>query len=112
MNTLESHFVNSSDIVRAIYDKIVATSSEMGPVEQDPKKTSIHLNRKYAFAGIKTRRECLVLTLKSVSEIDSERIFKREQASANRWYNDLKIDSPDQIDRELCDWLRASYESS
>jgi hypothetical protein len=50
--TVEQHFSGRADHVRRIYDTIVDASSKLGPVEQDPKKTSIHLNRRVAFAGI------------------------------------------------------------
>lgn len=112
MNTVESHFVDRANVVRTIYDKIVSTAARIGPIEEDPKKTSIHLNRRYAFAGIQTRREYLILTLKSRTEIESERVFRRVRASANRWYNYLRVAKPDEVDRELIEWLRASYEIS
>lgn len=112
MNTVESHFAEKANVVRAIYDKILAVASKIGPVDEDPKKTSIHLNRRFAFAGIQTRREYLILTIKSTTEIDSERIFRSEQASANRWYHYLKIAKPDEVHHEVSEWLRASYEIS
>ena len=110
--TVAMHFVNRSPAVREIYDRIIAESKRFGPVIEDPKKTSIHLVNRTAFAGIQTRCEALVLTLKSIENIDSGRIAKREQASANRWYLDLKIVSPADIDDELLAWLAASYQLS
>lgn len=38
-------------------------------VEEDPKKTSIHLNRRYPFAGIGTQKNALVLTVKALGDI-------------------------------------------
>jgi len=110
--TVQAHFDGRSAIVREIYNRILKVSHNFGPVIEDPKKTSIHLNNRAAFAGIQTRRESLVLTLKSTENIDSDRFAKREQASANRWYLDLKILSPEEIDDELIEWLNASYQLS
>jgi hypothetical protein len=110
--TVAMHFANRSPEVRLIYDRILTESKRFGRVIEDPKKTSIHLNNRVAFAGIQTRRESLVLTLKSIENIDSGRIAKHEQASANRWYLDLKIVSPEEIDDELIKWLSASYQLS
>ena len=106
------HFANRSPEVRLIYDRILTESKRFGPVIEDPKKTSIHLNNRVAFAGIQTRRESLVLTLKSIENIGSDRIAKREQASANRWYLDLKIASSADVDDELIAWLEASHQIS
>jgi hypothetical protein len=40
----------------------------------------------------------------------NERIFKQERASANRWYFEVKLHSPDDVDRELKSWIKLSYE--
>ena len=111
-NTVEQHFEGRSPQVLEIYDNIVAASREFGPVDEDPKKTSIHLNRKSAFAGIAARKDCLILTIKATGDIDSPRVSKREQASANRWHHEIKITSPDEIDAEIIGWLWDSYEIS
>jgi hypothetical protein len=52
----------------------------------------------------------LILTLKSDSDISSARIAKREQASANRWYLETRLETPGQVDREIVNWLRKAYE--
>lgn len=108
-HSVEQHFEGKSPHVRSTYDTIVAASRSFGPVEEDPKKTSIHLNRKSAFAGIQTRREFLILTIKSNGDIDSPRISKREHTSAHRWYHEVKIVSCDDIDSQIVGWLRDSY---
>ncbi|HTH51306.1 MAG TPA: DUF5655 domain-containing protein [Pyrinomonadaceae bacterium] len=112
MNTIEQHFDGKPRVVRDIYDTLLAVAREFGPVEEDAKKTCIHLNRKYAFAGVHLGKSHIVLTVKSNSDIPSLRIRKREQASANRWYCEVRLVSPDDIDNEILGWLRHSYELS
>ena len=46
-------------------------------MHEDPKKTSIHLVREKAFAGIATRKESLVLTLKASKALKSRRVAKK-----------------------------------
>src|SRR5437762_1439509 len=67
-HTVDQHFDGRSQAVRDIYDTIVDVAREFGPVDEDPKKTSIHLNRKSAFAGIQTRRDFLILTVKATDD--------------------------------------------
>jgi uncharacterized protein DUF5655 len=90
---------------RAIYDKLLRAAAAIGPFREDPKKTSIHLTRKTAFAGVATRKGALQLTLKSATDIASPRVVRREQASANRWHLEIRLDDPRQVDRELTAWL-------
>jgi hypothetical protein len=108
--TIESHFTKSDPAVLATYQQILKTARALGPVTEDPKKTSIHLVRRTAFAGIATRRASLILTLKSAHDIRSPRIARREQASANRWHVEIRLEKPADVDRQLSDWLNAAYE--
>lgn len=111
-HTITQHFDQSDEVVREVYRTILSISNQFGPVAEDPKKTSIHLNRKSAFAGIKTRRTFLILTVKAANDITDGRISKREQASANRWHHEIKISTVDEIDAEMIGWLRDSFELS
>ena len=83
-HTVKKHFVNSDPSVKASYAAILKAARKLGPVTEDPKKTSIHLSRRTAFAGIATRKSALVLTLKSHADVKSRRIMKREQVSKNQ----------------------------
>jgi hypothetical protein len=34
---------------------------------------------------------------------------KTEQVSKNRYHNEIKLDSPDAVDAEVCQWLSEAY---
>jgi hypothetical protein len=78
----------------------------------DPKKGSIHLDRKSAFAEVVVQKESLILALKATGDVDSPRIIKRMEASAHRWYLYTRVDQVKHLDKELIEWLRQSYELS
>ena len=107
---VKSHFAKSDPTVFATYQRVLDTARSFGPVKEDPKKTSIHLVRQTAFAGVAVRRSALVLTLKSTKDIKSPRIAKREQTSALRWHVDIRLDLPAEVDRQVTTWLAAAYE--
>jgi hypothetical protein len=104
--TIGQHFAGRAPAVRRIYDRIVAAAETAGPVREEPKKTSIHLARRTAFAGIATRKDALILTLKSAADIRHPRITKREQTSAHRWHLEVRLDDPAQVDALLAGWLK------
>lgn len=104
------HFAGKDPSVRATYQRLLDVARTLGPVAEEAKKTSIHLVRDTAFAGVATRRSSLILTLKSATDIRSTRIQKREQTSANRWHLEVRLEKPAQIDRQLTGWLKAAYE--
>lgn len=99
-------------VQQAIYQRLLDAVHTIGPFTADPKKTSIHLTRRSAFAGIAARKDALQLTIKSAIDISSPRIVKREQASANRWHLEIRLEDPDQVDRELTSWLAAAMRLS
>ena len=109
MPTVDEHFAGKSDELRDLYDRLVALAEKLGPVEQDPKKTSIHLNRRTAFAGVATQKSALVLTLKSDREVKSRRVKRSQQTSPRRWHLEVRLDAPEQVDRELRGWIARAY---
>ena len=62
--TVAGHFEGRDSGVKATYAALLRAARTLGPVSEDPKKTSIHVNRKAAFAG--------VAKLEKPSEVDAE----------------------------------------
>lgn len=110
--TIAQHFEGRSPSVAATYAAIVGVAKKLGPFREDPKKTSIHLSRKTAFAGVATRKDSLILTIKSATDLVGARVVKREQVSASRWHVEVRLDSPQQVDAQLKRWLGAAYNLS
>jgi Domain of unknown function (DUF5655) len=104
------HFAKSEPSVRATYTAILRAARALGRVREEPKKTSIHLVREKAFAGIATRRNGLTLTLKAQRRIAHPRVHRAEQASANRWHVEVRLAEPAEVDAELAGWIKQAYE--
>ncbi len=110
--TIESHFEGKDAAVRQIYDRLVKNSRKFGPVGEEPKKTSIHLVNRTAFAGVATRKSAIILTIKSDRKLSSPRVHKSEQTSASRFHHEVKLASPADVDSELVKWLKDAYSLS
>ena len=110
--SVAAHFAGKEPDTRKIYDRLLKTSGSFGPFAEDPKKTSIHLVNKTAFAGVATRKTAIILTIKSDRELASPRIHKSERTSARRFHHEVKLTSPADIDAELMGWLKSAYELS
>src|SRR5690349_23084456 len=104
--TVKSHFEGRTTNVRETNDRLIKAIREFGPVGEEPKKTSIHLTHKTALAGVATRKDYLILTIKSDRKLSSPRIHKTEQVSAKRFHHEVKLVSPDDVNNELISWLR------
>jgi hypothetical protein len=107
--SVNDHFINKDPAVRALYEQLISLLRKFGPITEDPKKTSIHLNRKSALAGVEPRKDGLLLNIKSDHPIKSPRIEKAEQISSKRFHHKVRIASPDDFDEELKTWLQEAY---
>jgi hypothetical protein len=107
--TVGKHFDKADPVVRKCYERILGVARKLGDFEEDPKRTSIHLVRDTAFAGIATRKQALILTIKSDAEIKSPRVKKSEKTSAKRWHIEVRVDKPSDIDTEIAGWLENAY---
>ena len=94
---------------RVIYDAILAATSKFGDVTAEEKKTSVHLVAKTAFAGVHPRKGAVLLNIRSDTPIKSARIRKLEQVSAKRFHNEMLINTPAGVDREVIAWLKSAY---
>ena len=106
---VSDHFTGKDPVVRAIYARLLAETHKFGPVVEEPKKTSIHLVNKSAFAGVVTRKNALVLNLKSAALIKDARFAKSEKVSASRFHQEVKLLSVEDVDSALIGWLKEAY---
>lgn len=109
---VRSHFAGKDASVKATYDRLLQKTRQFGRVSEEPKKTSIHLVNRTAFAGVATRKGSIILTVKSDRQLSSPRIHKSERTSANRFHHEVKLGAPSEVDAELVKWLKDAYELS
>ncbi len=106
----ENVLTSASSTAQNLYRSLLAALGAMGPFQEEIKKTSVHLVRGSAFAGVQLRREYLIVTIKSEKPIKSARIAKGEQVSKHRWHSEVRISNETDFDRELLAWLEGAYD--
>jgi Domain of unknown function (DUF5655) len=107
--TVSGHFEGKEKTVRQTYDELLKILRNRGPILEAPHKTSIRLIRATTLAGVATRKNYLILTLKSDRMLTSPRIRKTERVSSNRYHLKLKLKSPLDVNEELVGWLNRAY---
>jgi hypothetical protein len=106
---IERVFAQSEPEVRALVRTLIGRVLELPGVAVDPKGTCLHLNHRVAFAGLHPRKAALFLNLRTSAPIESARIRRHEQASANRFHNEMLVASADEIDDELMGWIAGAH---
>jgi len=61
--TIDNHFADKDPSVCTLYEKLLEVLNTFGPIIEEPKKTSIHLVRKSALAGVEIRKSYLLLNI-------------------------------------------------
>lgn len=106
---MDNLFNSRNQIVKELYQSLLKELKQFGPVIEEPKKTSIHLKNKAGFAGVHPRKDYLIVNIVTSETIISPRIVKQEQVSKSRFHNEIKLESPQDIDAELISWLQSAY---
>ena len=104
-----SIFAKSEPGVEKTYAAILKAVSKFGDVRAEEKKTSIHLCAKTGFAGVHPRKSAVLLNIRSAVPIKNRRIRKVERVSANRFHNEMLLESPKDVDAEVMGWLKDAY---
>ena len=110
MAAIQGALTLASPATLQLYKHLLERLQPLGPFREEVKKTSIHLVRASAFAGVHPRKQHLLVTIKSAAPIDSPRFVKTEQVSKSRWHLDVKLADAAEIDAELLSWLRQAYD--
>ena len=103
-------FAVSGPVPRQLYKRLLDAMNSVGEFREEMKKTSVHLVRGSAFAGVHPRRQHLLVTIKAKKPIRSTRVFRTEQVSKNRWHLEVKLATEKDIDGVLLSWLRDAYD--
>jgi hypothetical protein len=106
---VERVFARSEPDVRALADALIERAKALPGVAVDPKGTCIHLNRRVAFAGLHPRKSAVLLNLRASAPIESSRIRKVERASANRYHNEMLLETAGDLDEELIGWIAEAH---
>jgi hypothetical protein len=93
----------------AIWLRLRETFDGTGDVQVEGKKTSVHVTAGRAFLGVHPRKNALLITVVTELPLDSPRVRKAEQVSANRVHNDILLTSPGDVDDELRSWIASAY---
>lgn len=110
--SVADHFSGKSASVADTYARILEAVARLGRFREEPKKTSIHLVRESALAGVQVRKDSLILNVKTDYPIESPRVLKSEKLSTRRFHTQFRLGSPRDVDSEMGRWLKDAWKIS
>lgn len=101
--------VNKEKTVSELLETILSILEQFGPYQIEVKKTSLHLVKEKAFLGVHPKKKWLDINIVSNQAIDHSLITKNEHISKNRWHNNLRLSSVEEVDDTVKNLLQAAY---
>ena len=104
-------YAGPKEALRPVHDQLMKAIESFGPFEIAPKKSYLSLRRtkQFAMVGPATRTQVEIgLNAKDLS--GSERLI--EQKPGGMCSYKVRISSPDEVDGELVNWIRAAYDAA
>lgn len=106
---LEHHFAGKSPDIRALFDAVVATIRDIGPVEVIPEKTRIAFHVRMSFAQVTPRRRWLDGHVVLARRRESPRFRNVQTFSPRNHLHTFRIAQLTDIDAEFRDWMAEAY---
>jgi hypothetical protein len=111
VTTLAAHLARGSADVKSTVSVLQDALAAIGPHATVPVKTMILLRATANFAGLVVRRDCVHLEFVLPRALDHARIYKRDSLGPRRYTHHVRLASPAEVDGQLIEWLRESYQS-
>ena len=105
---VDAHFIGRPARVQASFDRLVG--SLPSGVRVEPLRSVIVLSARTTFSFITVQSRRLLVGIFLDRQLDSPRVVKVDVVSSHKIANTVDVRGPDDIDDELCRWLREAYE--
>ncbi|MCF8368492.1 MAG: DUF5655 domain-containing protein [Bacteroidales bacterium] len=109
---ITSHFINKNQEVTQTFEKLVQEISHLKKVKINSLKNAILFTAKTHFLAIKPKTEFLDIEFVLPEKLEGFPIHKTVQASKYRWAHFVRLGSPEEVDKQLLDWIKQAYDVS
>ncbi|HOY46357.1 MAG TPA: DUF5655 domain-containing protein [Candidatus Dojkabacteria bacterium] len=108
-STLDEHFQNKEDQRDLFNSYIDFVRENVGDFKIEAVSCCIHLVNTFTFSAVWILKDKIRIDFASPEKLSNTRIFKTEQPSANRYVHYLDIETKDNLNEELINWLKQAY---
>ena len=105
-------FDGKSQAVRDLYELLVDELNKLGPVHEIKRAISISFENRKPFASALIRYRSIKLVLRTRHRIANPRILSTEHIANHSFDHTVLLESKNDIDEELLEWLGEAYQSS
>jgi len=107
---IENIFADKPLRIRQLYEALLGEVLKIGPMEVHVSRWNITLRHNSTFMAVVPDKSTLVITFIREEALDDFPVYQTHHYSKNRWSNHVKIESKEEIDRQLLNWLKEAYD--
>ena len=108
-HTLTEHLAGKSPEVVALYRRFATMVRSCGPVTVIPEKTRIAFQVRMSFAAVMLKRRWLDGHVVLARRLEDPRFRAIQTISPGNHVHQFRIETPDQLDDRVSQWLREAY---
>lgn len=110
--TIEEYFSTGPSFERPIFEAVLAHLRTLDPdVWFEPVSVGVFFKRRTSFVQLRTMTKWVALCFNLDRKLQSPRLSRKVVAHGNRFYHVVNIDSPDEIDDVITEWLSEAWEA-
>ena len=110
--SIDEFFAQSHPRERPIFDIVMGHLDELGPVSVDPVSVGIFFKNGPRFAELRPMKKWVAVTFLLPSKQTSSRLSRKVVSAGgkgSKWYHVVNVESAEEIDDQLLDWLTEAY---
>ncbi len=107
---LRSHFAGKDQNVINTFEELLDRVMTFSSVRINPLKNAILFSVNSHFLAVKPKKSRLDIEFLLDGKIEGFPIHKSVQATKTKWAHFMQLDSPDEVDDQLMQWLRRAHQ--
>ena len=107
--TLDDHFADADERLRATFVRLVEVVRSCGEIVLWPVKTYIYIAARRSFAGVQVRKRWLKVHVELTRRLDNPRFDSIEEITPRNILHNFRLRSPEDVDDEVRAWLCEAY---
>lgn len=107
--SLEEYFATDPGHERPVFDAVMRSLADVGPVHVEPVSVGIFLKRARTFAELRPRRRWVALSFSLPRRVSHPSITRKVEQYHGRHYHVANLHGPGDLDDDLYGWLAEAY---
>lgn len=107
--SVDEYFSTGPAHERPIFEAVMRHVNSLGPVHVEPVSVGIFLKRAQTFAQLRPMQRWVTLSFSLPRAVRHPRITRKVVPYHGRYYHVANLESPEEFDEELRDWITEAY---